>query len=168
MLSSWHSKAVAGSRRASVSPADRRQQPKPPARGANSRIQCRSARAAGAFFPDPLQRPCHQTVLGFDGIILTACPLRLIARSLALERPLPLQPSGLASSSPRAAIASARRPVSALRVTIFPPPHRRPRRAPPDIAARHVDAGRRDKDRQDSCRSGRNNAAPCGGRTGHK
>src|ERR1700738_3589534 len=58
--------------------------------------------------------------------------------------------------------------VSALRVTIFRPPHRRPRRAPPDSAARHVDADRRDKDRPGSCRSGRNNAAPCGGRSGHK
>src|SRR5205085_279982 len=44
--------------------------------------------------PDTLQRPCHQTVLGFDGIILTARPLRLIARSLALERPLTLERAG--------------------------------------------------------------------------
>src|SRR5215831_794686 len=44
--------------------------------------------------PYALQRPCHQTVLGFDGIILTARPLRLIARSLALERPLALERAG--------------------------------------------------------------------------
>ena len=44
--------------------------------------------------PYALQRPCHQTVLGFDGIILTARPLRLIARSLALERPLTLERAG--------------------------------------------------------------------------
>src|ERR1700730_2584969 len=44
--------------------------------------------------PDALQRPCHQMVLGFHGIILTARPLRLIARSLAPERPLTLERAG--------------------------------------------------------------------------
>src|SRR6516162_2914846 len=35
--------------------------------------------------PHALQRPRHQAVLGFDGIVLPARPLRLIARPLALE-----------------------------------------------------------------------------------
>src|ERR1700720_2030749 len=46
--------------------------------------------------PYALQRPCQQTVLGFDGIVLTARPLRLIARSLALERPLTLDRASFA------------------------------------------------------------------------
>src|SRR5260370_13320694 len=53
--------------------------------------------------PYALQRPCHQTVLGFDGIILTARPLRLIARSLALERPLTLDPPAFVLKFPSTA-----------------------------------------------------------------
>src|SRR5215472_10458915 len=44
--------------------------------------------------PDALQRPCHEAVLGFDGIVLSACPLCLVARPLALERPLMLERTG--------------------------------------------------------------------------
>src|SRR5271169_233067 len=44
--------------------------------------------------PHPLQRPCHQAVLRLDGIILSARSLRLVARSLAPERPLTFERAG--------------------------------------------------------------------------
>jgi len=44
--------------------------------------------------PHPLQRSGHKVVLGLDGIILTAGSLCLVARPLALERPLTLERAG--------------------------------------------------------------------------
>ena len=44
--------------------------------------------------PNALQRACYQAVLRLDGIVLAACPLRLVARPLALERPLVLKRPG--------------------------------------------------------------------------
>src|SRR5207237_10840270 len=44
--------------------------------------------------PVALQRPCHQTVLAFDGIIPKHRPLHLIARLLALEAPFTLEGAG--------------------------------------------------------------------------
>jgi hypothetical protein len=41
-----------------------------------------------------LQRTCYQTVLRLDGIVLPARPFRLVARPLALERPLMLERTG--------------------------------------------------------------------------
>jgi hypothetical protein len=51
-------------------------------------------RAPQPCFSDPLQRARHQAILGLDGVELAARTLGIVARPLALERPLPLQPPG--------------------------------------------------------------------------
>lgn len=38
-----------------------------------------------------LQRSCHQAVLGFDRIVLTSCPFRLVARPFTSQGPLTLE-----------------------------------------------------------------------------
>src|SRR5437868_3169693 len=91
MLSSRRSKAAAGLHRAPVSPADRSQRSRPPARDARPRTPVRSARRDAGVLPRPAPASAlHQTVLRLYRVILATCAFRVVTSVLALERLLPL------------------------------------------------------------------------------